>query len=201
MKKDNRQPEKIEKNPATSFSHLGKRLKSVRVAKKLTLDRLSDVAGVSKAMLSQIERDKVNPTVAVMLKIAGAMNVSIGDLLEAPKPENILRVIRESEKGYTYRSDPCCTIRTLTPLTLEKAVEFYSLSFEEGGELISEPHFPGTEEVLYVTKGRIRITSGEQSEELHKGDSAYYRADVHHAIQNVGKHQAEGFLIVRYREA
>ncbi|MBN1553787.1 MAG: helix-turn-helix transcriptional regulator [Phycisphaerae bacterium] len=200
MKKNNRQSGKTGKNSAAPFGHLGKRLKTVRMAKKLTLDRLSDVAGVSKAMLSQIERDKVNPTVAVMLKIAGAMNVSVGELLEEPSPEHILRVIRESEKGYTYRSDPSCTIRTLTPLTLEKTIEFYRLAFEEGGELISEPHFPGTEEILHVTKGRIRITSGEQIEELHRGDSAYYRADVHHAIQNVGKSQAEGFLIVRYRE-
>jgi transcriptional regulator with XRE-family HTH domain len=189
-----------EKNMVTSFAHLGGRLKAARTSKKLTLDRLSDLAGVSKAMLSQIERDKVNPTVAVMLKIAGAMNLSIGELLDAPKAENIFRVIRESEKGYTYRSDASCNIRTLTPLTLEKTIEFYCLTLEEGGELVSEPHFPGTEEILYLSKGRMSVQSGEQTEELHKGDSAYYRADVNHAVRNTGKSRAEGFLIVRYRE-
>ena len=180
--------------------HLGSRLCALRSARKLTLDGLSRMAGVSKAMLSQIEQDKVNPTVAVVFKIARALQVSMGELLAAPEQQNILRVIVAGEESYTYRSDPSCTIRTLSPLTLEKAIEFYRVAFEASGELVSEPHFPGTEEILHVAKGRLAVTSGGQEAEVGKGDSIHYRADVAHALRNVGAGRAEAYLIVRYRE-
>ncbi len=70
-------------------SQMGRKLRTLRTAEKLTLDQLAKMAGVSKAMLSQIEQDKVNPTVAVMLKVGDALKVPISDLLEAPESHNI----------------------------------------------------------------------------------------------------------------
>ncbi len=181
-----------------SAYHPGRKLKRCRTARKLTLDQLSKMASVSKAMLSQIEQDKVNPTVAVMLKICNALKLSIGDLLDVPEPHNIIKVIRSTDEAYTFRSDHACHIRTLSPLGLEKTVEFYRLTLEAGGELVSEPHFPGAQEILYLSRGRLRVVSGEQETEVHKGDSIHYRADLPHALQNAGKGKVEAFIIVRY---
>ena len=103
--------------------HLGSRLRALRSARKLTLDGLSRMAGVSKAMLSQIEQDKVNPTVAVVFKIARALQVGMGDLLAAPEQQNVLRVIPAGEEAYTYRSDQSCTIRTLSPLSEHRTAQ------------------------------------------------------------------------------
>ena len=177
----------------------GGRLKALRSSRSLTLEQLSQMAGVSKAMLSQIEQDKVNPTVAVMLKIAAALQLNIGDLIDSPIQGNIFRIIPASDERYTFRSDTLCTIRTLSPLSLEKNIEFYHIKLEAGGELHSEPHFPGTEEFLHLTKGRMSIKSGDQASELKKGDSIHYRVDVPHTIRNTGKGPAEAYLIVRYR--
>ena len=174
-------------------------MRTLRTNRGLTLDQLSRMAGVSKAMLSQIEQQKVNPTVAVMLKIADALHVGIGDLIAAPAGRNISRVISAGDRHYVFRTDASCTIRTLSPLSLEKAIEFYRMTLERGGTLHSEPHFPGTEEFLHLAKGRLAVTSGEQTTRIAKGDSIHYRADVPHALQNVSSGQAVVYLIVRYR--
>ena len=70
---------------------------------------------------------------------------------------------------------------------------------QPGGALRSAPHFEGTREFLTVQKGRIRVESAGDAEELNPGDSANYRADVPHAIINSGKGDAAVFLIVIYR--
>ena len=178
---------------------LGTQLRSQRAARNLTLEELSQLAGVSKAMLSQIEQNKVNPTVAIMLKIADALNVGIGELIDISAQRNFLRIIPADDKHYTFRADNLCTIRTLSPLSLEKSIEFYQITLEAGGELRSEPHFTGTEEFLYIAKGRLSVTSNQETIKTNKGDSIHYRADVPHRLQNIGKGRAEAYLIVRYR--
>jgi quercetin dioxygenase-like cupin family protein len=82
---------------------------------------------------------------------------------------------------------------------LEKDVEFYEVRLQPGGALRSSPHFEGTREFLTVQKGRVRIESATDAEELSPGASASYRADVAHAIINAGKGEAVVFLIVIYR--
>ena len=199
MRQINKQIKKEKTVPKTSRGRGRTRLRALRGDRSLTLEQLSRMAGVSKAMLSQIEQNKVNPTVAVIIKIANALQVSVGELIDAPTKRNIFRVIRSNDATYTYRSDPACTIRTLSPLTLEKALEFYRLTLEAGGKLPSESHFPGTEEFLYVAKGKLSVSSGEQVVRISKGDSLHYRADVTHMIQNVGRGQAELYMIVHYK--
>ena len=197
MGKVNENPEKG--GATTRLKPLGGRLRSLRTARHLTLEQLSGMASVSKAMLSQIEQDKVNPTVAVMLKIATALELSISDLVDSPHRSNIVRIIPASDDRYTFRTDHNCTIRTLSPLNMEKNIEFYRMTLEQGAALDSEPHFPGTEEFVYVNKGRARVVTGEQQADLTRGDSIHYRADVPHAIRNVGRGRVEAYMIVHYR--
>ena len=150
-------------------------------------------------MLSEIERDQANPTLAVTLRIARAFELSLGELVDAPAPASAIHVIRAKDPRFHYRSDDDCQIRTLSPLQLEKDVEFYEVKLNAGGELRSEPHFNATREFLTVEKGRVRVESGEASVELARGDSASYRADVPHAIVNIGRGEALVFLVDIYR--
>ena len=177
---------------------LGQHLKVHRNARGLTLDQLSRAAGVSKAMLSQIEQDNVNPTVAIILKIADALHIGIGELVDQATQKNILRLIPADDAHYTFRADQTCSIRTLSPLALEKNIEFYQVSLAPKGELKSEAHYAGTEEFLHLAKGKISITSGTETTSLAKGDSIHYRADVPHAIKNLSNQSVEAYLIVHY---
>ncbi len=199
MKKTAAPPSPLPK-PADPFNPpLGARVKELRATRGWSLDALAKASGVSRSMLSQIERDQANPTVAVTLRIARAFAMSLGDLLQMEGVTSAVNVIRADDHAYHYRSDKDCRIRTLSPLNLEKDVEIYEVGLEPGGALRSAPHFRGTQEFLTVLKGQIRVESAADAEELATGDSASYRADVPHAIVNSGKGTALAYLIVIYR--
>lgn len=186
--------------PAEAITrHLGARVKQLRAERGWSLEALAAASGVSRSMLSQIEREQANPTLAVTLRIARAFGMALGDLLEMPDATSAVAVIRAEDHAYHYRSDKDCRIRTLSPLNLEKDVEFYEVQLQPGGALRSSPHFEGTREFLTVQKGRVRVESAEDAETLDPGDSASYRADVPHAIVNAGKGEAVVFLVDIYR--
>ena len=179
--------------------HLGGRVKALRGERGWSLEALATASGVSRSMLSQIEREQANPTLAVTLRIAQAFAMNLGDLIEMPGATSAVSVIRAEDHAFHYRSDKFCRLRTLSPLKLEKDVEFYEVQLQPGGALRSAPHFEGTREFLTVQKGHVRIESAGDAEELAPGDSASYRADVPHEIVNTGKTEAVVFLVVIYR--
>ncbi len=179
--------------------HLGSRVKEMRSQRGWSLEALANASGVSRSMLSQIEREQANPTLAVTLRIAQAFGIGLGELLQMPGASSALHVIRAGDHSYHYRSDKDCRIRTLSPLNLEKDVEFYEVQLQPGGALRSSPHFEGTREFLTVQKGKVRVESGNDAEELNPGDSASYRADVPHALINAGKGEAVLFLVDIYQ--
>ena len=192
--------EKTAGPPAEAISrHLGGRVKQLRAERQWSLEVLANASGVSRSMLSQIERERANPTLAVTLRIARAFGMGLGELLRMPDAGSGVTVIRAGDQAYHYRSDKDYRIRTLSPLNLEKDVEFYEVQLQAGCALRSAAHFEGTREFLTVQKGHVRIASAEDAEELHSGDSASYRADVAHAIVNAGKSEAVVYLVVIYR--
>ena len=178
---------------------LSQRLKAMRQERAWSLDQLATVSGVSKSMLSQIERNQANPTLAVTCKIAQAFNMSLAEFVEMPSASSAIRVIRADDREHLYRSDDSVEIRTLSPINLEKDVEFYQVRLKAGGALRSQPHFQGTREFLTVEQGKVRIESGTDSADLNKGDSTTYRADVTHAIVNQSKGESTVFLVVIYQ--
>ncbi len=193
------------KNPATSEraetinEHLGRRVKKLRGDCGWSLDNLAQASGVSRSMLSEIEREKANPTHAVTYRIASAFGLGIAELIESSEKLAAIQVVRASDRGQVYRSDKNCQIRTLSPLNLEKDVEFYEVTVRKKGELRSTPHYEGTREFLTVEKGTIRLESSDDAAELGVGDSATYRADVPHCITNIGEGEAVLFLVDIYR--
>ena len=179
--------------------HLGARVKQLRSDRGWSLEGLANASGVSRSMLSQIEREQANPTLAVTLRIAQAFGMTLGELLEVPGASSAVTVIRANDHAFHYRSDKFSRVRTLSPLNLEKDVEFYEVQLQPGGALRSSAHFEGTREFLTVQKGQVTVESAADAEELGPGDSATYRADVPHAIINLGKGEALVFLVDIYR--
>jgi len=174
------------------------RVRALRNKKGWTLEEMSAACAVSRSMLSEIERGRANPTLAVAYRIALAFGMSLGELVELPNVTHRLDVIRSGDQSYYFRSDRYCRIRTLSPLHLEKSVEFYEIVLHGGGALKSEPHFEGAKELLTVQQGAVRVCSGEETVELAMGDSAHYPADVLHSIENLGRDDAVLFLVVTY---
>ena len=177
---------------------LCRRVRDLRKKKGWTLAEMSAACRVSRSMLSEIERGRANPTVVVAHRIARAFGMALGELIESPTATPRVGVIRADDRAYHYRSDRDCRIRTLSPLHLEKSVEYYEVVFRPGGALRSAPHFEGARELLTVRQGSVRIRCGGDADELKTGDSAYYPADLPHAIENTGRREAVIFLVVMY---
>ncbi|MFH1303948.1 MAG: XRE family transcriptional regulator [Planctomycetota bacterium] len=189
----------VELSPDEISGQLSQRVRALRKERGWSLDSLSAACGVSRSMLSQIERGEANPTLAVTVRISQAFGIALGELVEAPISTSSIEVIRAEDRTFHYRSDAECRIRTLSPLHLEKDVEFYEVLLHIGGKLKSAPHFKGTREFLTVEKGKIELQSGDDTTLLGPGDSASYRVDVPHTIANAGRGEAVIFLVVIYQ--
>jgi transcriptional regulator with XRE-family HTH domain len=188
-------------DPDAIANHLCDRVRQLRKRHGWTLEQLSAACGVSRSMLSQIERNQANPTLGVAYRISQAFGMSVGSLVDLPDATPQIDVIRADDRTYHYSTEKACRIRTLSPLHLEKDVEFYELLLKVGGSLRSAPHFAGTREFVTVERGSVRIASAKEHCELHRGDSAHYPADVPHAISNIGRTDAVLFLVDIYGRA
>ena len=178
---------------------LGRRVKKLRADRGWSLEELSSVSGVSRSMLSEIERERANPTLSVTYRIARAFGLSLQDLIESADSASSIQVTRSNDSAQIFRSDKQCQIRTLSPLNLEKDIEFYEVRLPVDGALTSQPHVDGTREFLIIKEGAVDLQSGNFTESLSKGDSATYRADVTHSIANSGRRETVIFLVVLYR--
>ncbi len=177
------------------------RVRSLRKSKGWTLEQLASLSGVSRSMLSQIERGTASPTLGVAFRIAQAFGMTLGDLVQSPQPRPRIDLIRAADRGSLFRDDDQCRIRTLSPLHLEKEVEFYELTLKAGGSLVSAPHVAGTREFLAIEQGGVRLTSASEAAELTRGDSAHYPADVPHRIDNLSDGETLAFLVVIYERS
>jgi transcriptional regulator with XRE-family HTH domain len=175
---------------------LSTRVTELRKKHALTLDQLAAVSGVSRSMLSQIERGKANPTLAVTFRIAQAFGITIGELVDQPWSAPSIEVIHGDDANNLFRADDECRIRTLSPLHMERNIEFYELRLAPGAELRSAAHYEGTRELLTVASGSATVASGDTDRNIAAGDSAYYRADLAHSIRNSGDSELLAYLVV-----
>ena len=178
---------------------LGVRVTALRRQNDLTLEQLAAASGVSRSMLSQIERGQANPTLAVTFRIAQAFGISIGELVDQHWATSGIEIVHGSDPGSIFRNDEDCRVRTLSPLHMEKNIEFYEIRLGAGAKLDSAPHYEGTKELLTVNSGVARLLSGESDCLLQAGDSAHFRADVPHAIENTGDAALVCYLVVTYK--
>lgn len=175
---------------------LGERLRELRAERDLSLDELARRSGVSKSMLSQIEQNKANPTVALVWKIARALDVDLFHVIGGgAKPVRFDLLTRErapvlQEAGHS--------IQILSPMELVETLELYWLTLEPRAALDSGPHVPHTEEFATVLKGKVEVESSGQKATLRAGDTLRYHVDCEHHIRNKSRGTSEVYLVVRY---
>ncbi|MBN2290222.1 MAG: helix-turn-helix transcriptional regulator [Candidatus Glassbacteria bacterium] len=180
---------------------LGKNIASIRKEKNLSLDELSKRSGVSKGMLSQVEQEKVNPTVAVVWKISYGLDVPFQELLQSGKSEQLFNHLHKNEAVILERDDGRCIFRILSPLYLAEKLEVYTLELKKGGSVVSEAHLEGTEEFLSVASGKVSVEAKAKKAVLEQGDSIHYQVDVRHVIRNLSGGASSLYLVVRYKAA
>lgn len=176
------------------LSRLPARLKQARQAKGLSLDAVAKLSGVSRSMVSQVERGESSPTVSTLWNLTRALQVDFAGLLDE-QPASRIEVLRSHEVPTIENHGSGCTIRILSPPEDAGSHEVYELRFAKGGVLDSDPHARGTRENLTVIEGALTVTSGEGRDRLQAGETARYAADVPHRLEAEGP--ARAFLVVK----
>lgn len=175
-------------------------IKELRSARSLTLDQLAATSGISKSMLSQIERNKTNPTVGTLWSLTQALGIDIAELLgaesKAEVPENLITTMKAHQTPEIQSADGKCILKILGPHNLVSHMEWYEVDMQKGGVLDSESHAIGTVEHITILEGTVTISTGSETDILQKGDTARYAADVHHYIKNHSQVPAKAILIV-----
>ncbi len=175
---------------------VGAQIQRMRSELGLTLDDLSRAAGVSKSMLSDIERDKANPTIAVAWRLTNALGVSLDQLFAQQKAPEAIAVAGPHDIPTLSGHDGKYQLRVWGPIELAGKFEWYELLLQPGGALVSNAHEPGTREHLTVLQGAIDIEAAGATRRLKVADTARYLADEPHAIRNAGKTEAKALLVV-----
>ena len=178
---------------------IGANLHKERRRRQLSLAELAASSGISKAMLSQIESDKVNPTIATMWKIAHALNIDLETLIsgEAARKRKF-EVVRKADIVSLSTDRSGAVFHVLSPSSMAEDLELYRLEMEPGCIHRSQAHAKGTEEFLNLLEGRVKISAGEVSAILEKGDFIMFQSDVDHAIENLAETKADLFMVVRF---
>jgi len=175
---------------------VGEQIQRLRNERKMTLDDLSRAAGVSKSMLSEIERDKANPTIAVAWRLTNALGVSLDQLFAPQRAPETLSVVGPHDIPTLAGHDAKYQLRVWGPIELAGKFEWYELTLQVGGALVSNAHEPGTREHLTVLHGTVEVEASGTAKRLKAADTARYVADVPHAIRNIGKSEAKALLVV-----
>ena len=178
---------------------IGGNVRKRRKQHGLSLENLARRAGVSRAMLSQIELGRSTPTIAVLWKIAHALQTPISALLSQRQEESVWRLPVASAKRLFSKDGSSCA-RALFPLDQPRPVGFYELRLKRRGEEAAQPHPLGTLENLVVNRGKIEILIADHSYELTAGDAIQFVADVAHTYRNIGSTEAVLYLVISYAQ-
>ncbi|WP_425044354.1 helix-turn-helix domain-containing protein [Primorskyibacter sp. S87] len=178
------------------LNRLPARLKEARRAQGLSLEAVANLSGVSRSMVSQIERGESSPTIATLWNLTRALQVDFAGLLDDGKGTDRIEVLREGEVPSIENMGQGCRIRILSPPEEAGGHEVYDIRFDRGGSLNSQPHSRGAQEQLTVLEGTVMVESGSASDTLEAGDTARYAADIPHSI-SAPNEAARVFLIVK----
>jgi len=178
---------------------VAERLRRLRRAGGLSLEELASRAGVSRAMLSQIETLKTNPTIAILWRISQGLGVPFSELL-GPEASRPVRIARASEARYLYSADETFRSRPLLSNVPGHRVELYELRLEPSATENAEPHPDGSFEQIYVMEGKLRMGIGSEAFELARGDALLFPADQAHRYEALGKRAFVGLSLILYAD-
>lgn len=177
---------------------IGPYIQAFRKRRSLTLDDLAKLSGVSRSMLSQIERGQANPSLATVWALSNALKVDISELIvgQVSEPKFRIELASASFTPEIKTEDGSCTLRILSPPDHAEEFEWYELLFQPGGSLDSKPHHKGTREHLTILEGAVQVRAGTESVEVLAGGTARYPADVLHTIQAIGDGPVRALLVM-----
>ena len=161
----------------------------------MTLDDLSAKSGVSKSILSQIERDMSNPTVTTISRISDALDEKLSDFFLKIEGEQKSSIESSKEAPSITSKDGLCELNILGAGETVNWLQWYILDMKPKGVLNSRSHGPKTFENLTVIDGQIEVICGDTKEKLSKGDTFRFQSNREHTLKNISKQKTQVLMI------
>ena len=168
------------------MQNLGKRLKTLRNKRGLTLAQLGQRVGLSASHLSQVERGVTMPSLSNLAAIASALETEMGYFFEDnfPPPDVV-----KANQGRRIEGAPGIVIELLSADPLGKKIQPYCMVCQPGTLGNSPPAYPG-ERFGFVLEGQLVVTVGEDTFVLKAGDSIHYQAHQSCSWRNEGEEES-----------
>jgi transcriptional regulator with XRE-family HTH domain len=187
---------KADEVPADLTLSISRNLKRLRTRQGLSLERLARRSGVSRAMLGQIELGKSVPTIAVLWRIATALDVSIGSLAE-PGGNRPATILRRADARVISSPDGGFRAWILSSPDGPRGVDFQEISLAPRHTEKHGPRVAGTRYHLMVVEGTLDISLGSgQPHSLCTGDVIFFHGDLPHQYANPGTAEARAYVVV-----
>jgi len=174
---------------------LGKTIQRLRKAYNLSLGELSEQSGVAKSIISQIERNETNPTLATVWRLSQALDTTIDQVLALEEHSNIIEKSGVSAIPVLTSEDGLCTLAIIGWLNTVDWVQWYDFRAEAGGVLESDPHPKGSVENLSVLVGELEVWVDGDVKKVRQGETLRYRGDLPHRITNIGEGPAHATMV------
>ena len=164
---------------------IGNKLKDIRNKRNLSLDEVTKLTGVSKAMLGQIERGQSNPTVSTLWKISTGLKVSFSLFIDENHDD--LNVISQNDINPILEDNNKMRLYPIFPFDANKGFEIFTIELESDCNHMTTPHSDGVEEYIIVTEGKIEMDIDNKKFTLQKGNSMRFTANKPHTYKNINK--------------
>ena len=182
-------------SPEDTAEALARNLRRLRGARGLTLEELAKRAGISRSMLIQIEQQRVNPTLAILVRLAQALDVGLAELVELGNQRRV-RVIARDDVAELWTSPGGGSGRLLVGSDQLDHIEFWDWLLEPGDVHTAEAHAAGTAEIIHVLDGDLVLEVDGESHAAAAGESIVFAADADHSYGNSGTRPLRVFMIV-----
>lgn len=174
---------------------LGATVQRLRKASNLSLSELSAQSGVAKSIISQIERNETNPTLATIWRLAQALDASIEGLLQCAQDAPFLEKTSRADTPALVSDDGKCRLVIIGWIKTVEWLQVYEFSADPGGVLESEAHQRGSVESLSVREGELSVEVAGVFERATAGETLRYRCDRPHIIRNLGDRTAHAAMV------
>lgn len=184
-------------DPAEAVARsIGTRVRAGRQDHGWTLDQLAHRSGVSRRMLVNVEQGTANPSIATLLRLSRALGIGLPDLVDAAGPtSDPATVHRADELRPVWTSGAGGSAVLVAGTAGPDVTELWDWRLGPGDEHRSEAHRPGTEELVHVLSGVLRLRVGDTEHRLSAGDAARFDGGLPHAYLNASASRPARFAL------
>ncbi|WP_043361526.1 helix-turn-helix domain-containing protein [Belnapia sp. F-4-1] len=182
---------------AAEIEALAAELRERRRRQGLSLEALSAKSGVSRSMISKVERGEAVPSTVVLSRLAEALGTTFAALMMPASAEAEVLVIPRARQPVLRDEETGFTRRVLSPVLPGRGLDVVHNTLPPGAATGAfTPHRSGVEEYVWVLRGRLLAQLGEAEVPLEAGDSLFFGATIPHGFSNPGTEPCEYLLVI-----